>query len=77
MLKPETLKELCEQMESNNSIYLFYLNDIYLLIEACQIMHKTLDFYAKWNWTDKYVQAVPKKAIQTLEKVNHLVKDNK
>lgn len=26
--------------------------------------------YANWDWSDKYVQAVPKKAKEFLEKIN-------
>lgn len=36
-----------------------------LLAEALE----ALDWYEKWDWSDKYVQAIPKKATKTIAEI--------
>lgn len=35
-----------------------------------KIAIEALEWYANWDWSDKYVQAVPKRAKETLKKLN-------
>lgn len=54
-------------------VYLFFKEDVEALISLCCAYKEALEWYAQWDWSDKYVQAIPKRAQKVLETGEELV----
>lgn len=44
------------------------------ICESLALALKALDWYANWDWTDKYVQPVPKRAKECIEAIKDKMK---
>lgn len=43
------------------------------LLDAYECLRDALDWYAAWDWSDKYVQPIPKKAVEALKKAEKIL----
>jgi hypothetical protein len=60
---------------STEDYYAVARTDVDILLQIVEEQAKALDWYAKWDWTDKYVQAVPKRANEAQARITKLIEE--
>lgn len=57
-------RERLAEIKGNFKLYVQKISfqEIAWLISELEAAHEALGWYANWDWTDKYVQTVPKRA---------------
>ncbi len=62
-----------KQTERDAELLINARTDIEILLKRDKIMREALEWYAKWDWSDKYVQAIPKRAREALAAADGVV----